>query len=200
MRKLSQIVATAGLLLAIPFATFAHNGSDAGKGMFGFHGGIHWNFPRGHSGTVTVVGSSTFDFKTAKGDTFTVNTSGAKIVDISGNALTLANIAVNDKVDIRGTGSGNTITAKTVLVTPPNTHVASGRGKVTAINGSSLTVSQTNHGIVSSFTVNTSSSTVFTSSTTTTTLASVQVGSKITVKGLWDEIANVLNAIKIHIR
>jgi len=152
------------------------------------------------SGTVTAVGSTSFNFKAEDGTMFTVDTSNAKIVQAFGSAITLNSVVVGDNAKVNGTVNGNIITASRVMVTPPNTHKAVGAGTVTAVNGNSFTLKTDNHGIISSATVNTSASTTIISQNgATTTSASILVGSQVLVKGLWDELLNVLNAIKIRI-
>ncbi len=84
--------------------------------------------------------------------------------------------------------------------TPANTHPASGRGTVTAVSGNNFTLQLNNHGIISSATVNTNASTtIITKNGTATTTAAITVGSKVKVKGFWDEISNILKAIKVKI-
>lgn len=210
MRKINKIIATLGIVtLLVPGIGLAHNNEKKDKDEGNSRGRFNWilnwnkNKQKTHSGTVTAVTTASttgFTLLAENGTSFTVNTQNAKITKAFSGDIVLSGIHVNDKATVKGSVDGTVITAKTVVVTPANTHKASGGGKVTAVSGNSFTVQQNNHGIVTSFTVNTNASTTIVSATTsTTTIASVQVGSKVRVKGLWDEILNVLNAIKVKI-
>lgn len=204
MRKLLQTVAIAlGFLILSPALTLAHNDSkDNGNKGSDIRGKIHfdWNFSRHQSGTVTAVSSTGFDLKNEGGTTYTVITANAKITKAFGGTIALADIHVNDKASVKGKTTNNQIEARTVVITPPNTHKAAAVGKVTAVNGNTVTV-QTNHwGVPGTVTVKTSAETTYSQNKATTTSASLQVGAKIFVKGLWDEIQNALNAFRIKIK
>lgn len=152
-------------------------------------------------GTVTATSTTGFTLKTEDGSVFTVNTGSAKLTQAFSGAITLADIMVNEKAEVSGSLNGSVISAERVVLTPANTHKAVGKGTVTAVGTNSFTVQANNHGIPSSFTVNTNASTTVTAANgTTSTLASIVVGTKVVVQGLWNEILNVLNAIRIHIR
>jgi hypothetical protein len=205
MLKFTKILAFATILsLAAPIAAFAHgNGLENGKGLklgLKLHNGVDLRQTKHYEGKVTATSATGFTLLTENKGSFTVTTSEAKITDAFGAALTLGSIHVNDNASVKGVVNGTTINAKLVVVTPANTHRAEGGGKVTAVSGNQITVQQNNHGIISSFTVNTNASTVVIgTNNNTTTTSSILVGSKIRVKGLWDEVLNVLNAIKIKI-
>ncbi len=221
MRKISKIAAIMALVAGLlPAAALAHygngdnndNGGNHGnmelRGLFKLHSeiseGSEGYARKGHgfAGTVTAVGVTSFTLTTADAKVFTVNTVNAKIYHpFSDVVLLFTDIHVNDKVQVRGTLTGTTIDAKIVLDMPANTHPAKAKGKVTAISGSTLTV-QTNHdGVISNVTVNTNAGTTITKvDGSSGTLADIAVGAKVQVKGLWDELLNVLNAIKIKIR
>jgi hypothetical protein len=209
MNKFTRLAPALGLLfILVPAAALAKgdgNDRDGGHGIRGFFnlgGKIHWDFKnRFHTGTVTAVGTSSFDIKTSDGTILTVNTGTAKLQHPFGATIQLSDIKVNDKVQVKGTTNGNQIDAAIVVDSPENTHPAKAHGTVTAVNGNSFTLQSNHQGVVFTVNVNTNSTTTFkSSSTSTTTIANVQVGSKVTVKGLWDEILNILNAIKVHIR
>ncbi len=210
MKKLTKIAAAFAVVLLLPTMALAHNnGEDKNNGnginiknLFHQDNKDKTEFrinDKFKSGTVTAISSTGFNFTTSEGVSFSVNTEGAKITRAFDGKIELSGIHVNDKVRVVGSLDGSNITAKVVVVTPANTHVAKGGGKVTAVNGNVVTVQTNNHGIPSTFTVTTDSSTVIKQNGSTTTLASVQVGSKISVKGLWDELVNTLKAIKIKI-
>lgn len=221
MNKYTKIMAAGTLALSIlPFAASAHgNSSERGQSdnvktsvssMFGMHLGHEQEndgdqdemkmemhaFP----GTVTAVAADSFTLSAANGNVYTVNTANAKISQPFGGVIALSAIKVNDKVVVKGSLNGTTITAKSVLDMPANTHPAATVGKVTAISGSTITLQNTHTGVVSNVTVNTSANTQVTKDGQPATTADIAVGSTIRVKGLWDETLNVLNAIKISIR
>lgn len=213
MSNFKRIIAAAAIILVLPSMALAHSERDRdedkniraqAKIKTNFDLRLEKNFrkQRTLNGTVTAVNSTGFTLQTAGTTTpVSVNTVDAKIMKAFGLTITLADIHVNDKAEVKGKFDGNVFEAKTVMVTPPNTHKAQGKGTITAVNGSQLTVQQNNHGIISSFTVNTNASTtVVAQNGSTTTSASLLAGVKIKVKGLWDEINNLLNAVQIKIR
>lgn len=217
MRKFNVLAAAAGIIMVMPFAALANNSQkDSGnnngilknRGIMGMNlrannndnDGRKGNNHQKITGTVISVNLATgFTMNGTNGQTLTVLTTGAKITEAFGGAISLSNVSVNDNVQVLGTQTGSQVNATFVLVTPANTHKAVGTGAVTAISGNILTVQQSNHGIVSTFTANTNASTTVTQNGTTTTTAAIQVGSKVSIKGLWNEVLNVLNAIKIRI-
>lgn len=155
--------------------------------------------PQVVSGTVSNVSSSGFSLTDNSGMVWTVNAGSASIMEAFGQAVSLSGVTSGSHANVQGTASGNVITANRIVVSPANTHPASGRGTVTAVSGGSFTLQLNNHGIISSATVNTNASTTVTHNGTSTTASAITVGTKVAVKGLWDEILNVLNAIKIKI-
>ncbi|GEM_PF-3005182 len=224
MNKIIKIAASLALLAVLPVAALAHEESHVGvkadvKAEVKSNNGLHLGWLKDHNGdgdgehadrklefkrgvvtSVSVSGNS-FVMTAENGGSFAVNVANAKITTAFKGNIQLADIKVNDKVSVVGEINGSQITAKFVVVTPANTHPARGSGTVTALSGSSFTLKTEHEGIVSFVTVNTNSNTtVLTKDHATTTLASVQVGSKVNVRGLWDEILNVLNAIVVKIR
>ena len=220
MRKLTLVLAT-GLLAITPFMALAHDGGALGvkaedndgvhvnvNGLFnGMHRGDNdndgdENGQNNHhlAGTVTAVSATGFTLTEADGSSFTVNTASAKITEAFMGSITLGNVMVNDKASVEGSVNGSVVNADRVVITAPNTHKALGKGTVTSVGTNSFTVQQNNHGIVSSFTVDTNASTTVVNKNGTTTMASILVGSKVLVKGLWDEILNVLKAITVRIK
>ncbi len=202
MRRTFQSIAVVlGFLLLTPLAANAHDNDGENQG-FGLHGKIrwNWNFSRHQSGTVTAVGSASFELKNQAGEIFTVNTDNAKITEAFSGKITLSDMQVNDMATVIGKINNNQIEAKTVIVTPPNTHKAAAVGKVTAVSGNTVTLETNNWGVPGTVTVKTNASTTYSQNSSSTTFSSLQVGAKIFVKGLWDEIQNVLNAFRIKIR
>ena len=155
------------------------------------------------AGVVTAISSDGFTFKAENGSVYTVKVANAKLFRLSvdgNNAIQLSGLQLNDKVVVRGSITDSTLDAKVVYAMPAHTHPAMGRGTVTAINGNQFTVQVDNHGIISDVTVDTNANTVFTQNgNASASMADVQVGSKVKVKGLWNELLNVLNAIRIKL-
>ena len=112
----------------------------------------------GVTGTVTNVSGSTITITTSDGAVYTIDTSGAAVHKYANgmtSSITVSAIALGDTVTVRGTVKTATLSAKSIRVgsfprpTPP---VAV--GKVTAINGSILTLSsRTKSGTAVSYTV-----------------------------------------------
>ena len=218
MSKFTKITAGGALaLLILPSVALAHDGRGEREMSSKIKGKIdaaiserrHHNdddeddsneHKRQVRGTVTAVTTGSFDVKTADGTVFMVLVDGTtKIVGPFGQSLALANINVDDMALVKGVTNGSRITASMVIVTPKNTHRAVAKGKVTAVSGNTITLQSQSHGVVYSVTVNTNASTTVQTAGIATTTAAVQVGSKISAKGLWDEVLNVLNAITIKI-
>ena len=209
MKNFKRIIAAAAIILVLPSLALAHNERDNdGRAEAKIKTDLrlrlenHFRKDRHLNGTVTAVSSIGFSLQTEATTTpVTVNTVDAKIMKAFGMTITLADVHVNDKAQVTGKFDGSVFKANTVMVTPPNTHRAVGKGTITAVSGNQLTVQQNNHGIVSSFTVNTNASTtVIAQNGSTTTTTSLLTGVKIKVMGLWDELTNMLNALKIKIR
>lgn len=160
-----------------------------------------FHFRNNVKGSVTAVGTSSFDLKAKNGTTFTVNVASAKLLSVFGNTIALSDIKVGDNASVKGTVDGSQVSAVAVVITPANTHRAKASGTVTAASGNTITIQSQHDGVIFPVTVKTNASTtVVSGSSTISTLASITVGAKVTVKGLWDELLNVLNAIKISIR
>ncbi|MBU6447884.1 hypothetical protein KGQ24_03550 [Patescibacteria group bacterium] len=174
-------------------------------------------FMRAVTGNVTALGSdsSSFTLTTANKAVYTIQTdSNTKIQDQLGNALTFSDISVSDKVIVKGAlqmpiapmmnntniQTNNVITASVITKIPQNTHPAHAAGTVTAVNGNNINLQMTPGGIVANVPVVTSANTaVVNKDGSTATLSDIQANSRIRVQGLWDEVLNVLDAIKIRI-
>lgn len=150
------------------------------------------------SGKVTAVSTTSFTLTTDDGTVYTVNTAGATFSTAFNGSFSQATLKAEDYVKVKGSVSGSTITAKTILVSPLNTQPAKGKGTVTAVSGSTLTVQTKGNNTV---TVNTDANTSVTKTDGSTgAVSDVAVGSKVSVKGLWNSMLNTLNAIKIKIQ
>lgn len=203
----SAFVALSLLLPATALARGGENDKKDDRGSFSSKARGWFNFKKHRqlSGKVATVGSTSFTMTNKDGVVFTVNVnSDTKIKNVIGtDNLTLANIVVNDNVWVSGKKDENssTVQAKNILVTPANTHPAKARGTVTAVAGDTVTLQTNNFGVVSSVTVKTTSDTqVTTADGSVGSTSDVTVGSKVKVRGLWDEIVNVLSAVKIRLK
>lgn len=205
MRKISSMVAVMLVVLALAPGVVEANGN-------GGHGKWHrenHSFKKHQrtvhktvSGSVVSVSSSGFTLKTKDNVTYTVNIqSSTQIKKPLNVTIKLSDIKVNDNVWVKGKFTDMTIAAKSVTVTPPNTHPAKVAGMVTGVSGNTVTLQTNNSGVISSVSVKTDSNTeVKKSDGTTGTMANVTVGSKVKVKGLWDELTNVMNALKVRVK
>ena len=123
----------------------------------------------GGSGTLTVDATSATAFRGGP---------GAKAT-----ALTLAQLRVGERVMVRGTLSGSTVSATAVAVqpAPPLT------GVITAINGGVLTLQRQGPGGSGTLTVDTTSATAFRggpgAKSSTLTLGALRVGERVMVRG-----------------
>lgn len=155
-----------------------------------------------YTGTVTAESSSGFTIRTKDNSTFTVNATGATVVEIPRTVRTVADIDVNDRVFITGTKSGGTITASVVYYMPENVKPASAKGTVTTVSSTSGTTStvtvQNKSGQTATVNI-TGDTEVTTSDKEVGTASDVQVGAKVKLFGFWDSVLNVFNAIKVRI-
>lgn len=200
--------------LALPGMALAH-GKDGAKGQHREHASKSVNsfgirvqdnarvgmglWGLSYEGIVTAVSATGFTVQTPHASTYTVNTANAKIVRLPNTTIALSDVAVNDRVSITGTLSGSTINASVVFDLKPNVKPAVGKGTITAVNGSTLTVQTKNN---TSVTVNTDANTqvVKKDGTTGTVAADATTGAKVKLSGLWDGVLNVFNALKIKIK
>ena len=152
-----------------------------------------------YKGSVTAVSGSGFTLLTTNNATFTVTTSGAKIVRLPHTVVALSDIVIGDKVSIMGTVTGSVIDASVVFDLPINKKPAMAKGTVTAVSGGTVTVTTKDNKAV---TVNTDSNTqvVKKDGTAGTVATDVTVGSKVKVSGLWDTVLHVLGALKIKLK
>lgn len=152
-----------------------------------------------YGGTVSAVSTTGFTLQTPRNSVYTVNTANAKIVRLPHTTIGLSDVAVNDKVSVTGTVNGSTIDASVVFDLKPNVKPAVGKGTITAVNGTTLTVQTKNN---TSVTVNTDANTqvVKKDGTTGTVAADATIGAKVKLSGFWDSVLNVFNALKIKIK
>ena len=81
-----------------------------GMMMAGFRGGPGM---RGAAGTVASINGNTITLTGKNGTTYTVNASGSNVEKVSPSSV--SNIAVGDTLQVSGTTSGGTITAKNII-------------------------------------------------------------------------------------
>lgn len=155
--------------------------------------------PRGIvKGTIVSKTTNGFTVKGRKDVVYTVDTTNATIIKIPNTTITLADLMVGDFVSVLGTKTDVNVSATKVFVVPTNLRKAEAKGTVTAINGNDITM-QTKKG--KTVIVKADSSTqIMGDDHEPATLSDIIVGSKLKVKGTWDSILNVLNAIRIKIK
>jgi len=134
------------------------------------------------SGTVAAIKGQTFTLTTSDGKTLTVNASTSTSVYVNTVPVSLKAIEIGQTLGYQGTtASDGSITAgKLWLLSLPQV-----RGKVTAINGNSLTLQTA----TSSVTINLSPNTTYaqrgkassSSTPTSSSIQSIQVGSQLTI-------------------
>lgn len=154
------------------------------------------------SGAVTALGVNTFTVKSAKGKVYTVQSLNASFKNMYGTSTSFSALQIQSSIKVIGTLLGTEITAHEIIVMPPYTHGAQLKGVVTSTSSASstlFTVQTKNHGVISSVQVVTDANTLFVKNGSTTTAASLVSGSKVKIKGLWNEITNTLLAIKVKI-
>lgn len=152
-----------------------------------------------YSGKVTSVSGDSFVIETKNNQSFTVQTSSAKIIQIPRTVISTSDIAVGDSVNVTGTKSGVMITASVVYSLSQNLKPAMAKGTVTAKTADTLIVQSSIEG-TAPFTVNVDGDTkVMNSDHTEATLADINTESEVKVVGFWDNVLNVFNAIKIKL-
>lgn len=112
-------------------ATSAHPG-----GPGGFGGGV--------MGTVTAVNGSTISVTGKDGGTYTIDAAGSsveKYANGSSSTVDASSIAVGDTVMVNGSITTATMTAKSIRDGFPESTPPAAVGKVTAVNGTTITLS-----------------------------------------------------------
>lgn len=141
-------------------------------------------------GTITFISGTTLTVQGGKGAVYTVNAGGASVVGHDNVSLTFSALAVNDKVQVKGSLVNNVIvatrikdksdatgkTAKTAKV-----HRSVEAGIVNAINGSIFTIA--NFGSSGNTTVTTNGSTKYFVQGSATTSAALTNGAHVLVLG-----------------
>ncbi|QQS23100.1 hypothetical protein IPM19_00840 [bacterium] len=155
-----------------------------------------------YAGTVTAESSTGFTIKTRDDSSFTVNATGATVIEIPRTTRALADIDVNDRVFITGTKSGSTITASVIYFMPENIKPATAKGTVTTVsaaaNGGATVTVENKDGQTATVNI-TEDTQIKTADNEAGAVSDVQVGTKVKLFGLWDSVLNVFNAIKVRI-
>jgi hypothetical protein len=170
----------------------SNNGLHLGQFKHGFIANLFYN------GTVTATSDNGFTIVAKDGTTFTIDADSAKIVSVPRNAITLSDIKVGDVVHVNGQLTDNNVDANVVFVMPANLKAAIAEGTVTAVNDDSITLQTKEDG--TTITVNTTDDTKITNEDGETVAQSeIETGVKAEIKGFWDSVKNVFNAIKIQL-
>jgi len=130
-------------------------------------------------GTVSAVSGNNITIIAGQGFSRTVVVSPTTTYTKAGGAATLSDVVVGVKIDAKGTidVNGTTLDAVSVAITVPG-HSVTLRGVVSAVTGTSLTISRPN---ATSATFTITPTTVITEGTTVMTAASLVVGDRVNV-------------------
>jgi hypothetical protein len=200
LSKQQLAAAAAGAVLTLGLGagaiTFAATGTTPTSAVAAITGNAK-HMP-GVGGTVTAVNGNTVTVTGADGKTYTIDASAAAIT--KDETATVSNIAVGDTVMADGTVSGTSVAATSIHDgKAPMGGGFGGRGMggmgrgvhgtVSAISGNTLTVTSTNPQtqVASTYTVDATSATVLKGDGTTkpaaSTLSAVAVGDNVSVEG-----------------
>jgi hypothetical protein len=201
--KYVAIVAMSATLL-LPFAAFADNsvGVNVNAGTNVQSGDQHDDAmsKKTHKihaatkvGTVTVL--SPLTFTAGNGGTYTIDTSATKFLRAFGAKMSLADIQVGDKIQVRGVVTASSIAATMIRDMSLQAKNGTFTGKVQSVTGNSFTV-LTGRGVQ---TVNLGSSTVIKKNNQSGTIADITVGANIKVSGVWDRANSNITATKVSV-
>ncbi len=116
------------------------------------------------NGTITFVSGSTLTITGSRGATYSVQAANASVVGHENVALTLGSLAVNDRVEVKGSLVNNVIIATRIkdktdetgtTVKPAKAMRSFSAGIVTAINGAAVTLTNFGSSGVTNLTTNT---------------------------------------------
>lgn len=198
MIKLKASYIIAGVVIfsaaALPLASYAHGAIAKGSSHRGkpplqaaFKPAADDGTKHYVSGTVATVNGITLTVTGVDGITYSIDASSAKLFEPFGAPdLTLASIQIGDKVTIMGTITGTNVAAKGVT-----DQSFIGRnvfmGKVTAVNGSMITIDSLANKTTTTYTVDVSAATlkkgVGRGAPTTIVVTDIAVGDRITAVG-----------------
>ena len=209
MKKQSYIIiASAVLVVTLATTQFA---SAAGNGFTRAVASItgEGNASAPISGTVTAINGSTITITNKKGTLYTIDASSAKMRSAGEATPSLSTLKIGDTIAVMGTVTGNSVAAKTILegvdfAKHGNKQMFNEKripGKITAINGSTITIEvggKTKNATAQDFTVTTTSSTIFKKNGQAGTLSDLAVGQFISVAGTIDTNAKTITATEIN--
>jgi hypothetical protein len=161
-------------------------------------------------GTVTAINGSTVTVTNPKGTAYIVDAANAVVQKgIGKNAQTLAltNIAVNDKVAVEGAVTGTAVVATKIDdgVTPfahakLDTKLTNAAfGTVSAVNGSTISLSHKTKTGTANVTVDTTSTTVFKMAGNAAVLSDVSAGERMVAMGTKDASGNITAATTVRV-
>lgn len=196
MSKKPTIITLAAALLIITSATFSDRvfassgNSSFRKGSYAKHD-IRDN---GVGGVVESIGSDTITIKTKDDTTYSIDVSGAKLLEGKDKVITLSDIKVGDHIFAQGTVSGTSVTATTIFHRLKGANSNLGKmikkfkkefqgvvGVVTSVNGNSITVTGKDNlvYVVDASDANIKKGTL----TTTASIAEIKSGDRLFVRG-----------------
>ncbi len=158
------------------------------------------------SGTVSGISGNTITLTAQNGTTYSVDASAAKIVKNKTSA-TLSEVVAGDTLVVRGTVSGNNVTATAIFdgqfqkVWSAIKSFAHDRfiGSVSSVNGSSFTISSQGRKLSTSYTVNTDGTTVIKKDGQNASLSDIVSGVKVRVTGTLASSTNTVTAKEVTI-
>ena len=149
-----------GAVAGVSLTALAAPGTTTATTQAGMKGPMHGGFGPGIAGAVTAVNGSTITVTSKDGGVYTVDASGAsveKYANGASSAIAVANIAVGDEVMINGTIKTATVSAKEIHDGAfPKPAMPAAVGKVTAVSGSSITISGMGKGATQTYTIDAS--------------------------------------------
>jgi hypothetical protein len=156
----------------------------------------------GVTGTVTAVSGTNITISAATGN-YTVDAANAKL-NRGKATLKIVDIKIGDTIIVRGTVSGNNVSAKSIFdnAFPSNISIMGNHfvGSVTAINGTGFTIQTINKGMQKATqTVNTGDNTKFTKNLQPATLSDLAIGQKVMITGTRDSAANIITADSVNL-
>lgn len=152
------------------------NANGGGPGFAGGPGG-RGGFGHGPGGiTITAISGTNISLETLDGWTRTITVDAGTAYSEDGEDIALADLAVDDEIAFRQTREDDgSFTIDAIVVIPPNAG-----GEVTAVSGSSITVSRRDG---STTTINVNAGTTYQVNGAAATLADVEVGMVLMAQG-----------------
>lgn len=151
-------------------------------------------------GVVTAQYANQVVFKTNAAVVYRAEASYAGLVRRNGGAIAVTDIAVGDRVEVRGqVWSDNSMSASAIRNLTLYTHAGTFSGKIMAVDqpNKSISLQSAQH---SKQTIRTTAATLFTRNGTITTFQDMQVGMSATVHGTWERNKTEVIADSIRAR